>query len=402
MGLLTFFWNHPVWLAITIVLVATLAVEVWLRVKYQNLLWIHIYPRVYLPDDDLGYRYVPNIQGEIRIPGIHRKFRINNKGFHGRDFVETKAPDTYRIALVGTSNLTGIWMHGRGKNYAELLEDHLREAGDKVEIMNFGIDGRFRALHELRMIETDVAAYKPDLVLMDIDLPFVSGVFRRAVYKGFVIIYNPETPLSRGWCEAWVDRVTKPRWLARVYGASYIVRAIVRYYINHYNTERSFLLRVLVENRIQAPDVRLWPHSLKKSVEALHKVRDTLAAQGGRFAILQFIPNPYYRQVTAKYGLSYVELNVPAIPQFVHDRDGHYNHQGHVEVARQLFMQLKQSGVIQAGPITLEQVVAATSAQPAAVTPEQPGAVATETASAASPSPEPVAAATAEQFTAVG
>jgi hypothetical protein len=340
---------HPFMLAAIALVLAVGVIEVWLRIKYWNLLWIHIYPQVYVPDDAVGYRYQPNVQGEIRIPGIHRRFRTNNRGFHGRDFVEAKPPGAYRIALVGTSNLTGIWMHGSGPNYAQMLEEQLRAAGHSVEVMNFGIDGRFRALHELRLIETDVARYHPDLVLIDIDLPFVTGVFKRAVHEGFVMIYNPENELSRRWCEAWIDRARGARRIALAYRASYIVRAAVRYFINRYYTERAFILRVMVENRIQAPDVLLWPFSLKRSIEALQEVRDRLAAQGSLLAVLQFVPNLYYRNVTAKYGLAYVELNVPPVPQFVHDRDGHYNQAGHVEVARQLFLQLTVSGVLEAG-----------------------------------------------------
>lgn len=357
--MVSFLLAHPVAAAAAGAAAIIVAVELWLRVKYGNLLWIHIYPQVYVPDDALGYRYVPNAEGEIRIPGIHRRFRINQQGFHGADFVRAKTPGTYRIALVGTSNLTGIWMHGGGKNYAELLEERLQDAGYQVEVMNFGIDGRYRALHELRLIDSDVAPYEPDLVLIDIDIPFVTGLFKRDVYNGFVMIYNPEDPLSRSWCQAWVDRVRTQRALAVAYRASYILRAIVRYITNHYNTERSFFLRVMVENRIQAPDVVLWPYSLKRSVEAIQAMRDKLAEIGSRFAILQFIPNPYYREVTAKYQLPYAELNVPPVPPFVHDRDAHYNCHGHVEVARQLFEQLTRSGVLEADRPQPAEVAAA-------------------------------------------
>jgi hypothetical protein len=137
-----------------------------------------------------------------------------------------------------------------------------------------------------------------------------------------------------------IDEARKQRVLSAAYYVSYIVRAAVRYYMNRYNTPRSAILRVLVEKRIQAADVVVLPYSLKKSVEALQKVRDKLAAQGSELVIFQYFPNPYYRQVTDKYGLNYLELNVPPTPQYVHDRDGHYRQQGHVEVARQLFDQL--------------------------------------------------------------
>ena len=333
---------------VILALFVSAVVEIYLRIRYRNLLWLQVYPQVYVPDDELGYRYLPNAEGEIRIPGIHRRFRINNRGFHDRDFVRTKAPGTYRIAIVGPSNTTGIWCHGKGKNFTELLEDLCRAAGHQVEVMNFGIDGRFRSVQELRLIETEVADYQPDQVLVDVELPFVSGSFRRDVYKGYVIIYNSETEVSRQWCEAMVDSAIEQKFLIPLYYASFIMRAAVRYYMNRSNSFRCVRLRTFVENRIQAPDLALLPYSLKKSVEALQAARDKLAERGGELTIFQCSPNPYYREVTIKYGLSYLELDVLPLTRYVHDRDGHYSYEGHVEVARQLFEQLTKRQTFQA------------------------------------------------------
>lgn len=326
--------------AAALIVLAVLAAEIYLRIKFRDLLWIRIYPKVYVPDDDLGYRYRPGVQGEIRIPGIHRRFRINRQGFHARDFADEKPPDTYRIAFVGTSNTTGIWMDGEGQNFCEMLEEQLRAAGHRVEVLNFGIDGRFRAVHELRILHTDVAAYDPDLVLLDVELPFVYGSFKRDVYKGYVMIYNAETELSKRWCEATIDLVERRRFAIALYRASYIVRAAARLYMNTHANARSANLRVFVENRIQAPDIVLLPYSLKKSVEALVAAREELARRGAELVVFQCSANPYYRQVTDKYGLEYLELDVPPTREYVHDHDGHYRYAGHVAVARQLFEKL--------------------------------------------------------------
>lgn len=333
-------------IAAALLLVAVVAAEIFFRLKFEAVLRIHVYPQIYVPDENLGYRYRPHAEGEIRIPGINRRFRINNRGFHARDFSDVKEPGTYRIAFIGTSNTTGIWMDGQGKNFTELLEEMLRAAGHQVEVMNFGIDGRFRAVHELRIVETDVAAYNPDLVLMDVELPFIYGSFRRDVYKGYVMIYNSETELSRKWCEAQIDSVTRRRFWIALYRASYIVRAAARYYTNKSNSPRASNVRVFVENRIQSPDIVLLPYSLKRSVEALQLARYRLWQRGGELVIFQYSADPYYRQVTAKYGLPYMELNVPAIPQYVHDHDGHYRHEGHVEIAKQIFYLLETSGML--------------------------------------------------------
>lgn len=333
---------------VSVALLVLAVIEIYFRIRYRNLLWIQVYPQVYVPDDELGYRYLPNAEGEIRIPGIHRRFRTNNRGFHARDFVRAKAPGTYRIAIVGPSNTTGIWCHGKGKNYTELLEDQCRTAGHQVEVMNFGIDGRFRSMAELRLIENEVADYEPDQILVDVELPFVHGSFRRDVYKGYVLIYNAETEQSRQWCEAMVDSANAQKFVIPLYYASFIVRAAVRFYMNRSNSFRAARLKTFVENRIQSPNLSLMPYSLKNSVEALQALRDKLAERGAELTIFQCSSNPYFHEVTAKYGLSYLELNIPPVPKYVHDRDGHYNYEGHVEVAKQLFDQLSKRTGFQA------------------------------------------------------
>jgi hypothetical protein len=332
------------------VVLAVVAAEIYLRIRYKHLLWIHVYPRIYIPDEDLGYRYRPNAEGEIRIAGIHRHFRTNSRGFHDREFALEKPPGTYRIAVIGPSNTTGIWMDGSGKTFSEMLEEHFRKVGRKVEVMNFGIDGRYRSVHELRIIDTDVARCDPDLVLLDVELPFVYGAFRRDVYRDHVMIYNAENELSRRWCELTIDYVLARKVLIRLYNAFFIVRAAARYYMNHYNTGWSTAVRVFVENRIQAPDIQLMPYSLKKSVDALKEAREKLHARGAELILFQYFASDYFRHVVAKYELPYIELDVPPIPRYVHDLDGHYRHEGHVAIARQFFDQLTWRGILDAEP----------------------------------------------------
>jgi len=210
-------------------------------------------------------------------------------------------------------------------------------------------------VHELRTIETDVASYHPDLILLELEVPFVYGIFQRDVYKGYVMIYNPENELSKRWCEAQIDYLKRQWFWIGVYYTSYIVRAAVRYYINHYNTVKAAHMAVFVENRIQAPDIALLPYSLKRSVEALQEARKKLARQHTELVIMHYFANPYYRAVMSKYGLPYLEIDVPPVAKYVHDRDGHYRYEGHVEIAKQLFDQLTSSGIFEAARRSREQ-----------------------------------------------
>lgn len=335
-------------LLVSAALLCVVAAEVYLRIRYRRLLWINVYPQVYVPDDALGYRYRPNAEGEIRIAGIHRRFRTNSRGFNAREFAPDKPEGTYRIAIIGPSNTTGIWMDGEGRNFSQMLEEKFAAVGRSVEVMNFGIDGRYRSVHELRLLDTDVAGFHPDLVMLDVELPFVYGEFRRDVYRNHVMIYDAESNESRLWCELTVDYALKHTTLIRLYRLSYIVRAVARYYMNRYRTGFATAIRVFVENRIQAPDIRLMPYSLKRSVEHLKAAERRLAERGTRMLLFQYYPNQYFRHVAARYELPYMELDVPPIPQYVHDLDGHYRHAGHVAVAEQMHQYLVWSGLLDA------------------------------------------------------
>src|SRR5438874_1265744 len=69
----------------------------------------------------------------------------NRWGMRDKDYERTPPPNTYRIALLGASSVTG-WGLGDGETFEWLLEDRLnRERRDtpntKYEILNFGVPG---------------------------------------------------------------------------------------------------------------------------------------------------------------------------------------------------------------------------------------------------------------------
>ena len=58
--------------------------EVALRLIYYEQLKTRTYPLIYQPDERVGYRYVPGIEGKICIPSICKEFSINQTGFTDR------------------------------------------------------------------------------------------------------------------------------------------------------------------------------------------------------------------------------------------------------------------------------------------------------------------------------
>ena len=323
-----------------------IASEIFFRCFYTEQLRTRSYPLVYQPDEWVGYRYIPNVEGRICIPSICKNFKINNQGFYGYDFDVKKEDSTFRIVVIGASNATGIWMEG-DTSYSMKLQELFRNQGYNVEVINFAIDGRFRDVYKVRMAQSEVIKYEPDLVLLDTQMPFIYGAFRRDIYNGYVMIYNGESSYSKKWCMDKIDYINDHPFLSNIYTISYSIRAICRYYSNNYQSNYAAILKFYIEKRIQSPDIQFLPYSVKRSIEMLQSLQDSLNNKNCDLLLFKYAPNQYYSFIAKKYGLASMELNVPTTPQFTHTHDGHFNQDGHIEIARQLYGKLTELNYLQ-------------------------------------------------------
>lgn len=87
--------------------------EIYFRIAFKEVLKTRKLPLIYQPDSLLDYKFIPNANSVISLPGIkERKVHINSKGFHTPEFdakKETRSiPDYYRWSI-------NIWwdIHGR-------------------------------------------------------------------------------------------------------------------------------------------------------------------------------------------------------------------------------------------------------------------------------------------------
>lgn len=89
---------------------------------------------------------------------------INSAGFRGSDFSLAKTPGITRIAILGDSVAYGYSVPLE-QTFARLLEKQLNEAGHKVEVLNFAVNG-YSTVAELELYKTRVRDYRPDIVLL--------------------------------------------------------------------------------------------------------------------------------------------------------------------------------------------------------------------------------------------
>ncbi len=356
-------WRARVSWFLLATLLAFLLAEAALRLCFFEQLKINKLPLIYMPDRTLGYRYIPNADGEISVPSISKRVRINANGYYGPGFSLHKKEGVFRIAVVGSSNESGIWMDGT-RTFEMELQRLFREAGRKVEVLNCGMDGNARALANLRMITGDVLRYAPDLVLLNVDIPIAMGVIQREMYRGY--IHAPgssDTPeermdQTRREIHAYIDDLEDMA-VTRIYDVSFVVRAVHRLLRRMPGSsggsmlEHDNLLRSL--ERYKTKRVRLLYSlgmlSVEDSIKRIQRTQEAVEQSGGELVLFWYWDEAQMElhatgleEQLRSADVPYILLRMPRDRALVHEHDGHYSERGHAVIAERLFNELQRRG----------------------------------------------------------
>lgn len=322
--------------------------EFWLRALGYEPLKTRIYPLIYERDAELGYRYIPGARRRICVPSICKDIEINEDGFCGPAYPEEKPAGTYRVAVVGSSQATGIWM-AEGKPFPRLLEERLLREGGSFEVLDFSVDGEDRDLANIRRAEELVLDYSPDLVLLEIGaFPFLGVVEYRDMYRGYVYstgnsgepeeVHDKQAVLL----ERYIDD-TEDALVSRVYDASYIFRELCSGYIDWkrandvHPLDGCFAHRMDAYRRRQiervAPLTYLTP---EESLSRVDELNARCVATGADLVLFLYEDDPEALQAFHGQDIECISLAIPATPQYRHAHDGHYNELGHRLVAQRM------------------------------------------------------------------
>lgn len=99
-------------------------------------------------------------------------FRLNSRGFKDVEFSRSPTPGLPRVAVIGDSVVFGAVPYRAG--FVTLAEEHLREVGRPIELLNLGVNGLdLEDLHALLVHEA--LPLEPELVVLCV---FVGNDFR--------------------------------------------------------------------------------------------------------------------------------------------------------------------------------------------------------------------------------
>lgn len=324
-------------------LAAVLAGELLLRVFYYEQLKIQTRPIIYQRDGRLGYRYRPGAESTIDVPSISKDVRINANGYYGRPFVRAKRPGCFRIAVVGASVATGLWLQG-DRSFSIWLQDELDSRGWNVEVLNFSIDGTQRDIPMLRQVEGEVLQHSVDLVLLFMAVPISVDFYARETYQGYV--YSPgHTGMTaraameeRARMRKLIDQVRNSSF-TMLYDASFLVRAFLRSREGEPSQDLALPLPAKMNlyrrKRLStAYRLRTLPaeHSVARIAETSQKVREA----GAEMIVVQYGSGFLQEEHFDAAGIEFHALDIPTDPSLQHEHDPHYNELGHALIGERL------------------------------------------------------------------
>ncbi len=112
------------------------------------------------PDPDLLWKLVPGSP-------LFENETLNQQGFRGSDFAETKPPGTFRIAILGDSRSFGFGIREYRKTFAYQLEQFLntQDSSRHTEVINLAVIG-YSSFQGKRLLEKLGTTLDPDLLIV--------------------------------------------------------------------------------------------------------------------------------------------------------------------------------------------------------------------------------------------
>jgi len=120
---------------------------------------------LYVGDDNLGYKHIPNEEGQFVISEHTTKFKINNEGFNDINHNVTNFEGKYRIEMFGDSYVDALTVD-KADSFDNLVQKKLNELNpNRYEIFNFGVNS-YSTAQEYLTYKNYGEKYKPKEVYL--------------------------------------------------------------------------------------------------------------------------------------------------------------------------------------------------------------------------------------------
>lgn len=352
-----------------IFIACVLLLEIGLRVFSSNKL--RRIERVgYVIDKELGYRYKPNTEGDYINQAFKNQYTINSNGFNWDEFIKEKKEGVFRIALLGYSDDTGLTTNGRN-SYARLLQKKFLENNDSIEILNFSIDGRGRALKHLRFAKDSIMAYNPNLILFNFTFPIADRLEYRSSHKG-VMITSSNYNNDFNAVEKFIDeKVLVSNKISFMFKYSYIFRSLCKVYIDNRknktlrdfeklffkNRKEAYYFRSALQAYVRSRltnlghkwNLKIEEYSEEESLALYKSISDSIKQNNSRLVLFNTYEgiNPKFVDDLINNNLEFIDLNIEIKEDYSFGKiDGHSTQKGHKVMAKKFYERFYKDTII--------------------------------------------------------
>lgn len=288
--------------------------------------------------EDLGFTFIPD--GEYVSEKGTVKF--NRYGYIGPDWSLEKDSSTYRVAVIGGCNLTGVFhiVDTTYLNFPELTEKQLRQDGYKVEIFNFGIPGESRSYYNFRTVKEEVLQFNPDLIVLENLLPYTKKDYARDEYRGYQLEYLLTSQKSKEQAMSWADKLNKWRFAVFLIDNSWVFRKLALKYQHTHNDDLSSFIKFAIKNQVSfIDDAVTGIYTMEKSFEITQELASDLKAQSIDFRLLNYQAGPFQDSIIQN-GFDHIFLETEFNKKFLYPKDNHFNNLGQLHLAQKFSEEL--------------------------------------------------------------
>jgi hypothetical protein len=327
-----------------IILALLLITEVILRLFFSEKFDVAYRPVVYRSLPIVNYGYVPDTCFTL----FGKTHYINKQGFIGPDF-EKKTPGTFYIAVIGPSSVSGSINLKSYYSFCPMLQKKFNDHNINVQVLNCGVDGGGRSLELFNSIRYQVAGFKPDMILLEYQLPFETWTFTRENYNGYILGYPVHDMDGKNRVKKMVDKLNVYRPVINGLYHSYIIRSLVRCYfkLSGFKTKLSWYIELYKRKLLLLGDFIHTEYTMEKSAQMVHELKKELTENNIRFFLFQYGHNHDVVQVAKENQLPLISLKLSFESDDFFPKDGHWNEKGCQKVAGKLYELVMKYNLLQ-------------------------------------------------------